>query len=407
MRNIISITVSADHRVCCPEWDIARTGENDCTRFEITLAEELSTYSAYIDFEKPDGEKFKTPRLNIEYNRIIYDLPSAVLDVKGNLLVRLVLQNDEGEIWKSNVQKFYVSESVDATEAIVEKDDFVADIEKRVKELNVGLKNKVDKLDTNNVVYATDNSTPAKTIGIQYMESPFEGTIPIRDGIGSLQVPTAQDDTQAVNKGQMDTALDGKVDKTTASFKIYGTGLNGEPTLYNQVSGEAVKFTLPLRNAKGAIVAANPTQDNELTTKEYVDNLVQAPADNGVFTGSITIGNPDADTTGGTNTVIADTSIDMWSRAGGEELTITLDNDPNVYYRNRGQSKYGSAKFEDIVNVANAYAGASFYLTPFTVDNLKADTIEVQDALILKSPNGTKYKLTVSDDGTLSTAKVD
>lgn len=132
MRNIISITVSADHRVCCPEWDIARTGENECTRFEITLAEELSTYSAYIDFEKPDGEKFKTPRLNIEYNRIIYDLPSAVLDVKGNLLVQLVLQNDEGEIWKSNVQKFYVSESVDATEAIVEKDDFVADIEKRV-----------------------------------------------------------------------------------------------------------------------------------------------------------------------------------------------------------------------------------------------------------------------------------
>lgn len=132
MQNTISITVSADHRVCCPEWDIARTGENECTRFDITLAEELSTYSAYIDFEKPDGEKFKTPRLNIENNRITYDLPSAVLDVKGNLLVQLVLQNDKGEIWKSNVQKFYVSESVNATEAIVEKDDFVADIEKRV-----------------------------------------------------------------------------------------------------------------------------------------------------------------------------------------------------------------------------------------------------------------------------------
>ena len=29
------------------------------------------------------------------------------------------------------------------------------------------------------------------------------------------------------------------------------------------------------------------------------------------------------------------------------------------------------------------------------------------NALILKSPNGTKYKLTVADDGTLSTAKVD
>ena len=783
MRNTISVTVSADHRVCCPEWDIARTGENECTRFEITLAEELSTYSAYIDFEKPDGEKFKTPRMNIENNRIIYDLPSAVLDVKGNLLVQLVLQNDEGEIWKSNVQKFYVSESVDATEAIVEKDDFVADIEKRVKELNVGLKNKVDKLDTNNVVYATDNSTPAKTIGIQYMESPLEGTIPIRDGIGSLQVPTAQDATQAVNKGQMDTALDGKVNKTNKHLIFYGTDDNGKPYYYRQDAMDSTKWSVPIRNGYGAIVAGAAQQDNEvitkkqldtglvkkldanglsteaaqygmsdidstkiksntttilnlntsddtrgygssyydesgwhispnvinssdsfsmtnanvylesskqegiigvnttknlpsgevcmgaifdghglhlerglngvattlditrdsikrndttetwenilsvpskldnkinktselnklygtqengyqylynisknvdphsavqrtefgtikaeyprddndvatqasvnaglnkklnrvnkesdylsvyavtdtggdaflkqrsdealawsvplrfrqgqilaarsdiekdpeklkdsngnpidtdnflvtqgqlkevdtkinnmvqktnstyilygttgkdsagatiqselpfrstvsnysiaqrtdtgqlkaatpiekedLTTKEYVDNLVQGSTENGVFTGSITIGNPDADTTGGTNTVIADTSIDMWSRAGGEELKITLGNDPDVYYRNNGQSKSGSAKFEDIVNVANAYAGASFYLTPFTVDNLKADTIEVQDALILKSPNGTKYKITVADDGTLSTAKVD
>ena len=250
------------------------------------------------------------------------------------------------------------------------------------------VENKVDKLDTKNVVYATDGSTPPKTIGIQYMESPLEGTIPIRDGIGSLQVPTAQDATQAVNKGQMDTVLDGKVDKTTASNQIYGTGSNGVPTLYTQTSGNATRFTLPLRNEKGAIVAANPTQNNELTTKEYVDNLVQAPTENGVFTHSVTIGDPDANSSGGTNTKITDRTIDMWSRAGGEELTIILNDDPNVYYRNHGQSKNGSAKFEDIVNVANAYGGASFYLTPFTVGNLKAGTVEVQDELILKSPNG-------------------
>lgn len=115
---------------------------------------------------------------------------------------------------------------------------------------------KVDKLETKNVVYATDNSTPAKTIGIQYMESPFEGTIPIRDGIGSLQVPTAQDATQAVNKGQMDTALDGKVD--TGSVDKNPTG-----------------NTIAQRTSIGTLKSATPQANDELTTKKYVDDAIK------------------------------------------------------------------------------------------------------------------------------------
>ena len=132
---------------------------------------------------------------------------------------------------------------------------------------------KVDKLNVKNNVYVTDGSTPPKTTGIAYSELPVEGTIPFRDGIGSLQVPTAQDATQAVNKGQMDTALDGKVDKTTESARIYGTDANGNPHLYEQ-GVNSVPWSVPIRNGNGAIVAANPTQDNELTTKEYVDNAI-------------------------------------------------------------------------------------------------------------------------------------
>ena len=133
---------------------------------------------------------------------------------------------------------------------------------------------KVDKLNVKNNVYVTDGSTPPKTTGIQYMESPLEGTIPIRDGIGSLQVPTAQDATQAVNKGQMDTALDGKVDKTALSNRIYGTGSNGVPTLYTQTSGTATKYTIPLRNDNGAIVAAPAQQGNEVVNLTQMDTAL-------------------------------------------------------------------------------------------------------------------------------------
>lgn len=147
------------------------------------------------------------------------------------------------------------------------------------------VENKVDKLDTKNVVYATDNGTPAKTIGIQYMESPFEGTIPVRDGIGSLQVPTTQDDTQAVNKGQMDTALDGKVDKTNMQFIFYGTDSNGEPYYYRQDAMDPTKWSVPIRNGYGAIVAADATKDNELVTKKQLNTGLAGKLDaNGLST---------------------------------------------------------------------------------------------------------------------------
>ena len=133
---------------------------------------------------------------------------------------------------------------------------------------------KVDKLNVKNNVYVTDGSTPPKTTGIQYMESPLEGTIPIRDGIGSLQVPTAQDATQAVNKGQMDTALDGKVDKATAPSKIYGTGSNGEQSLYTASATVNAPWSVPLRYGTGTLIAADATKDNELTTKKQVDTAL-------------------------------------------------------------------------------------------------------------------------------------
>ena len=133
---------------------------------------------------------------------------------------------------------------------------------------------KVDKLNVKNNVYVTDGSTPPKTTGIQYLESPLEGTIPIRDGIGSLQVPTAQDATQAVNKGQMDTALDGKVDKTNQSARIYGTDGNGMPFLYTQTSTETTLYSVPLRNDHGAIVAAPAQQGNEVVNLTQMDTAL-------------------------------------------------------------------------------------------------------------------------------------
>lgn len=72
--------------------------------------------------------------------------------------------------------------------------------------------------------------------------------------------------------------VENKVDKTTESAKIYGTDSDGAQFLYNQTSGNFTPYSIPLRNDHGAIVAANPTQDKELTTKKYVDDAIATAA---------------------------------------------------------------------------------------------------------------------------------
>lgn len=111
--------------------------------------------------------------------------------------------------------------------------------------------------------------------GGQGVVDPTPNTLVQRTSTGAIKATDATTDNEAVNKGQMDTALDGKVDKTTESARIYGTGPNGEPHLYEQNVTELIPYSVPIRNGNGAIVASNPTQDNELTTKKYVDDAIK------------------------------------------------------------------------------------------------------------------------------------
>lgn len=161
---------------------------------------------------------------------------------------------------------------------------------------------KVDKLNVKNNVYVTDGSTPPKTTGIAYSELPVEGTIPFRDGIGSIHVPTAEDDTQAVNKGQMDTALDGKVDKTNERQVVYVNNPNGEQSTL-RYDYAATTVGIAVRDRNGALQVGTPTADNHATTKEYVDNAIATAP------------------TGGWTTVIDKT----WTEDERTNLSIAID----------------------------------------------------------------------------------
>lgn len=152
MVDIICLSVGADHSFICARKSktIARTGESDVTRFEITLVDQLCNYWPYLEFEKANGEKFKTPRLEIVNNKITYDVPLGVLDVGGELKVQVVLQKEDGKIWKSDNKNFFVRVSIDATDDIPDKEDFITNAQKVVDDANAEterLGNAVDEVE--------------------------------------------------------------------------------------------------------------------------------------------------------------------------------------------------------------------------------------------------------------------
>lgn len=134
-KDTIQVIIHDDHSFECATVTIGRSGENNITQLEITIPEELNGFNAYLDFKKPKGAKYKTAKLEIENNKIEYDVPLELLDESGNLEVQLVLQNEQGLIWKSAIKKFVVLGSVDAVEGIVAKEDFITKVEMLLEEM--------------------------------------------------------------------------------------------------------------------------------------------------------------------------------------------------------------------------------------------------------------------------------
>ena len=297
---------------------------------------------------------------------------SAELSLNEDYVLTLTAKNEKGEILSSSFVDLPIEELVKDGRYDEENKEIVLILEDG-KEVHVPvgdlIENKIDKLDTEYVVYATNGRTPAKTIGIKYTNLPFKDTIAMRDTQGSLQVPTAQDDTQAVNKGQMDTALDGKVDKTTASARIYGTGPNGEPHLYEQNATELIPYSIPIRNGNGAIVANAAQQGNEVVNLTQMNKALEGKVDKTVKR-AVVYGTYDWKTT---------------------TIDYTSEPKPNTiaYRSTNGVLKVGTP-------VANNDATTKEY-----VDNA------IATAAILVSPNGTKYKISINDDGSLTTNKID
>lgn len=119
MKNIIEVNICSDHTWESAVSVIGRIGEGGITTFNITFAkDEMLNCNAYIDFEKPDGEKYRSSKINVIDNVAVYDLPAYLLTDKGKLKVQLVLEKSSGEIWVSSIKTYMILDSINGCNEI-------------------------------------------------------------------------------------------------------------------------------------------------------------------------------------------------------------------------------------------------------------------------------------------------
>lgn len=134
-KDTIVVDIGDDHSFNCTAVTIGRTGEHDVSQLEINIPTALNGFWAFLDFKKPDGTTVKTEMLDIVGNKIEYDISNGLLDKSGNFEVQLVLQNKDGEVWKSATKKFVVLKSIDAADFITEKEDFISEAQNTLNTL--------------------------------------------------------------------------------------------------------------------------------------------------------------------------------------------------------------------------------------------------------------------------------
>lgn len=80
-----------------------------------------------------------------------------------------------------------------------------------------------------------------------------------------------------ITRDEFDAAIEGKVSKSTSPNVLYGTNGTGNQTTYG-ISNSGNANTVALRDANGRMKVANPSANDDVANKNYVDNAVDTYA---------------------------------------------------------------------------------------------------------------------------------
>ena len=140
MKRYIDVRIDKDHCYYCSNKIIARQNENNSTAFRIQLLEEMLDKWIYMEFQKPNGEKVCTTRLEVKNGVAIYDIPNTLTDHEGELSVEIVIRDSDNVVWKSYRKTYLIDDAINAAETIEEANpDFITEAQTLLDEINEGL----------------------------------------------------------------------------------------------------------------------------------------------------------------------------------------------------------------------------------------------------------------------------
>ena len=118
MKDKISVNIGTDHSYDCKTDVIGRAGEGNVTQMEFKIPSKLCSCSLYLDFEKPNGETYRTPKIEIVDGVATYNVQPFVLTDSGEIKVQAVFEKASGEIWKSEIKMYANRKSINVSEDI-------------------------------------------------------------------------------------------------------------------------------------------------------------------------------------------------------------------------------------------------------------------------------------------------
>jgi hypothetical protein len=159
---MIEFYLSDKHEVKCNVCFIGRTGENEAEEIRVIVPDCVKDKWLFLDFEKPDGTKFKTPQIEIVDGVGSYMLGGNLVDIAGMLKIQAILQDESGTVWKSEQKEHYVEKSIGATEEVEKSSpDFIAQAQTVLDEIENGLTPTIEE-NGNWHVAGKDTGKPAR-----------------------------------------------------------------------------------------------------------------------------------------------------------------------------------------------------------------------------------------------------
>lgn len=138
MINIIPITIDERGSVKKDIQILAMEGENLSKTFSILLPNSIKDKWLYIEFEKADGTKFVSEKLQANGSYLIYDVTNQ-LTIVGKLICQVIAKDGNNVVWKSSKFDFTIPSSINATEEVAASNpDILADLQKQIDNIEVG-----------------------------------------------------------------------------------------------------------------------------------------------------------------------------------------------------------------------------------------------------------------------------